>query len=159
MKRLTIIGHLGADPQLRTGPKGNYVTFSVAVYVGTKDNDKSDWLDVSCGSEMLIETVMKRCKKGSKVYIEGFPTYAIYTTRDGRTAVSEKVFANILYPLDKKDNAINVDSIPEHNTVEEVTTDKTASVNTESAVTTENVANTESSDGNVEDKINKLFGK
>lgn len=164
MKRLTIIGHLGADPQLRSGQKGNFVTFSVAVYVGTKDKDKTDWLDVSCG-EKLGETVMKRCKKGSKVYIEGFPTSVIYTTRDGGTAISEKVFANILYPLDKSDEGINVDTVPEHNTAEVVTTDETANVSTEGAVatenvgTTKNVGTTENTDGNVEDKINQLFGK
>jgi len=75
MLKVSIIGHLGQDAQLKTFNNVNYVSFSVAhseKYKNSKGEDveKTQW--VSCLKRLgESEKIVQLLKKGSKVYVEG----------------------------------------------------------------------------------------
>ena len=94
MKKIMLIGNVGRNPEMRTDQAGNeFATFSLGVSVGTKQEPKTDWLDISCNGK-LAEIVKSLVKKGSKVFIEGFPSVNDYSTREGKPAAVMKVYAN-----------------------------------------------------------------
>ena len=54
MKKIIITGNVGRDPEVRSDQSGaQFVTFSVGVSVGTKQNPKTDWVDISCGGKLV----------------------------------------------------------------------------------------------------------
>lgn len=73
---------------MRYAPSGEvFVTFSVAVTTGPKDNQKTDWLEISCNGR-TAETVQKWVKKGSKLLIEGTPSAHAYINKEGQAVAS-----------------------------------------------------------------------
>lgn len=105
MKKLIVTGNLGKDPDKKIDGTGNmFVTFSIAVAVGTKDNPKTDWVDVSCNGK-LAELAGNYLAKGSKVLITGFPTVHSYINKDNNAIGVLKVYAdNIEFLSAKSDN-------------------------------------------------------
>lgn len=96
MKKINLIGNVGRNAETRADTSGNeYVTFSLGVAVGTREEPKTDWLDISCNGR-LAEVAKNNVKKGSKVYVEGFPAVNAYTTREGKAAATLKVYANYM---------------------------------------------------------------
>ena len=86
-------GNVGRDPEVRYAPNGeSFVTFSLAVTTGPKDNQKTDWLEISCNGR-TAETVQKWVKKGSKLLIEGTPSANAYINREGQAVASLRVSA------------------------------------------------------------------
>jgi len=78
MNRATILGHLGADPEIRPLNEGGRVaSFSVATTESWTDKDSSEkrshteWHRVAIFTEPLIALAEKALHKGSKVLIEG----------------------------------------------------------------------------------------
>ena len=123
MKKIIITGNLGRDPEMRTSPKGEqFATFTVAVSVGTKQNPKTDWVDVSCNGK-LAEIVCTYMKKGSKVLVSGFPTARAYINKENVPVGSLSVYADDIEFLSAKsadgtDNATDSDvyTLPQANT-------------------------------------------
>jgi single-strand DNA-binding protein len=79
MAKITIIGNLGSDPEMRYLPNGDAVTnFSIAVSRrvrgrdGGEDREETDWYRVSC-FRRLAEVANEYLAKGRQVYIEGRP--------------------------------------------------------------------------------------
>jgi single-strand DNA-binding protein len=78
MAKITIIGNLGSDPEMRYLPNGDAVTnFSVAVNRRYRtrdgeDREDTDWYRVSC-FRRLAEVANEYLAKGRQVYIEGRP--------------------------------------------------------------------------------------
>ena len=73
MKKMTITGNIGRDAEIRVNNRGEeFATFSVAVRVGTKDNPRTDWVDVVCGGK-LSAIAKLFVKSGGKILVEGFP--------------------------------------------------------------------------------------
>lgn len=74
-----IAGNVGQDPVERDGEYGKWATFSLAVTRSYPDRDAGEeygetrWYSVSVSREALVEDVMARIKKGSKVIVEGVP--------------------------------------------------------------------------------------
>lgn len=74
----TVIGHLGADPELRYTPQGKaVVTFTVADTPRNLDrasgqwvDGETDWVKVTAWNE-LAENVQKSLQKGDKVIVIG----------------------------------------------------------------------------------------
>lgn len=94
MKRLTITGNIGRDPELRLDPSGNqFATFTVAVAVGTRVNPKTDWVDVSCSGK-LAEIACTYAKKGAKVLVDGFPAANAYINKDNIPVATLRLYAN-----------------------------------------------------------------
>jgi single-strand DNA-binding protein len=86
--KITIIGNLGRDPELRYTPQGNAVCdFSVAV--NDRKRDKAgEWQDVTTWFKItfwgkLAENASKYLTKGRQVYVEGRLQVEEWTDRDG----------------------------------------------------------------------------
>lgn len=115
MKRLTVIGNLGRDPELKADANGNqFATFSVAVGVGTKAAPRTDWVEVSC-SARLAEVAMLYAKKGHKVLVEGFPSATAYINSDGEAVAVQRLYARILQILTRaeKNQALESEGLHE----------------------------------------------
>lgn len=71
LNKVTIIGNLGKDPEVRVTPGGLCVcNFSVAVSEKTKDKEHTEWFDVTAFGK-LGEIASKYLKKGKTAYVEG----------------------------------------------------------------------------------------
>lgn len=99
MLKVSIIGYLGQDAQLKTFNNVNYVSFSVAHTEKWKDSktgsdiEKTQW--VSClkrigESDKLIQLM----KKGSKVYVEGSLSAKTF---DNKGVVEVALNCNVTY--------------------------------------------------------------
>src|SRR5712692_3804034 len=91
--RITIVGYLGRDPELRYTPQGTAVcNFSVATTERKKDKagefqDVTTWFNVSLWGKRE-ESTSKYLAKGKLVYLEGRLTQRQYQDRDGNTRTS-----------------------------------------------------------------------
>lgn len=81
MKKLTLIGHLGRDPEMKYLPSGVAVTnFSVAG--SGYDRTKSEWFNCSAFGK-LGELCNQWLTKGRQVYLEGELSSRAYETQGG----------------------------------------------------------------------------
>ena len=96
MNKLTIIGNLTKDPEMRTTPAGKTVcTFSVAVNRRKKVEGQpdADFFRVSAW-DALGENCGKYLVKGKKVAVIGSVRVHAYTGQDGKPGASLEVIAN-----------------------------------------------------------------
>ena len=97
MNKLTIIGNLTADPELRTIPSGVSVcTFTVAVnrrYSGNKDDRQTDFFRVSAWRQ-LGENCSRFLSKGRKVCVVGEVSARAFEGKDGTLRASLEVTAD-----------------------------------------------------------------
>ena len=95
MNRLTIIGNLTADPELRSTTSGVSVcTFTVAVNRrGKREHQETDFFRVSAWRE-LGEICSKFLMKGRKVCVVGPVSVSAYQGRDGKSYASLEVNAS-----------------------------------------------------------------
>ena len=97
VNKVTLIGNLGNDPEVRTTAGGGKVaTFSLATsrqwnsQTGEKQ-EKTEWHRCVAwngrqGSGMgLADIVEKYCRKGERVYVEGSIEYGQYKDKEGQT--------------------------------------------------------------------------
>ena len=93
MNRLTIIGNLTGDPELRTTQTGKEVcTFTVAVNRRGKDKE-ADFFRVSAW-EQLGKICKEYLSKGRKVAVIGQVSARVYQDRNGEGRASLEVLAN-----------------------------------------------------------------
>ena len=98
MNKLTIIGNLTRDPELRTTSTGvNVCSFTVAVNrrqrsQGAEGQPEADFFRVSAWRQ-LGEICQKYLAKGRKVAVVGPVTVRSYTANDGSTRFSLEVTA------------------------------------------------------------------
>lgn len=86
----TLVGHLGADPELRATTSGTpYTRFRVAESDSWRDQSTGvwvdgppNWWDVTCWEE-LAENVAASVKKGSRVVVSGTFEQREYEVREG----------------------------------------------------------------------------
>lgn len=78
LNKVLLIGHLGADPEVRRTQDGKpVVTFSIATGETWRDKasgerrEITDWHRVVIFNEALCKVAEQYLKKGSKVYLEG----------------------------------------------------------------------------------------
>ncbi len=88
--KITVIGNLGRDPELRYTPQGDAVCdFSVAVNDRKRDKagefqDVTTWFKVTFWRKQA-ENASKFLTKGRQVYVEGRLQVEEWTDRDGNT--------------------------------------------------------------------------
>ena len=95
MQKLTIIGNLTNDPELRTTTSGkNVCTFTVAVNRPKRNGEDqgADFFRVSAWGERG-EVCAKYLSKGKKVAVVGTVSVHAYSTKKGDPAASMEVFA------------------------------------------------------------------
>lgn len=78
VNKAIILGHLGADPEIRTFPNGGKIAnLRIATSEQWKDKqsgerrERTEWHRVAIMSEGLVNVVERYLKKGAKIYIEG----------------------------------------------------------------------------------------
>lgn len=78
LNKVTIIGNLGKDPDIRFMPDGSRVaSFSIATSESWKDKgtgerkDRTEWHRIVIFNDRLAEVVERYVKKGTKLYVEG----------------------------------------------------------------------------------------
>lgn len=96
MNKLTIIGNLTRDPEIRTTSAGkNVCTFTVAVNRRKKleGQPEADYFRVSAW-EQMGENCQRFLNKGKKVCVIGRVSVRTYKANDGETRASLEVFAD-----------------------------------------------------------------
>ena len=98
--KITIIGNLGTDPEMRYTPSGSAVTsFSVATnrrYTRNGETvDETEWFRVNAWGR-LAETTNQYLEKGSLVYVEGRLSSRPWQTQDGQLRAGNEIFAQEL---------------------------------------------------------------
>ena len=100
LNKVTLIGNLGSDPEIRSTPGGGRVAqFSLATSRTWNDQnggkqEKTEWHRCvvwnSKGSQ-LADIVEKYVKKGEKLYVEGRIEYRQWQDKDGQTRYSTEI--------------------------------------------------------------------
>jgi single-strand DNA-binding protein len=96
--KITLVGNLGRDPELRYTPQGTPVcSFTLATNEKRKDKsgesqDVTTWFRVTLWGRQA-ETASQYLAKGRPVYIEGRLRTEEYTDREGKTRFSLEVNA------------------------------------------------------------------
>jgi len=124
LNKVTFIGNLGKDPELRKLENGvSLATFSIATNEKWKDKDgnpqsSTEWHNIVCWRG-LADMVEMYYKKGNLVYIEGKLTHRKYQDKDGNDRYMTEVVASTCRSLEKRDatqrdgdNASGGDSTP-----------------------------------------------
>lgn len=115
VNRVTLIGRLGADPELRTFDNGSsLITFRVATNESYKDKegnwqDKTEWHSIVAW-RALAERLDRQLQKGSQVYIEGKLTHRDYEDRDGNKRYVTEVVAGMVRVLSGRKEDPNASS-------------------------------------------------
>ncbi len=96
--KITIVGNLGRDPELRYTPQGNAVcNFSVATNEKRRDKtgelqDATTWFKITLWGKQA-ENASKFLTKGSPIYIEGRLRVEEWSDRDGKSRYTLEVQA------------------------------------------------------------------
>lgn len=112
VNKVTLIGRLGADPEVRRLENGVAVArFSVATNENYKDNmgnwqDRTEWHNVVAW-RLMAEKAENGLKKGSLVYIDGKISTRKWQDQNGNDRYSTDVVANYLRNISGKDGGSN----------------------------------------------------
>ena len=108
LNKVTLIGNLGADPEVRSTANGSRVaTLSLATSRRWKNQqgeqqEKTEWHRVvfwnNKGSN-LADIAERYCKKGDKLYVEGSIEYRSWQDREGQTRYTTEITARELILL------------------------------------------------------------
>lgn len=118
VNKVTLIGHLGKDPDIRQTQSGSRIaSFSLATSESWKDKttgerkENTQWHKVVIFNDALVGVVEKYVKKGSKVYLEGQLETRKWAGDDGvdkyTTEVVLRPYRGEIVLLDSKDKAQN----------------------------------------------------
>jgi single-strand DNA-binding protein len=108
LNKVTLIGNLGADPEIRSTSNGSRVaTLSLATGRQWKNQsgekqEKTEWHRVIFWSSKfnnVVDTVEKYCKKGDKIFVEGRIEYRSWQDREGQTRYTTEIIGNELLLL------------------------------------------------------------
>jgi single-strand DNA-binding protein len=104
--KITIVGHLGRDPEVRYLPDGTAVcSFSVATSEkskrGGESHDVTTWFKVNVWGKQG-EACNQYLAKGALAYIEGKLSQEEYTDKEGNKRTTLAVRANDVQFLDRK---------------------------------------------------------
>jgi len=117
LNKVTLIGHLGRDPEMRHLENGATVAkFSIATTESYKDKsdqwqDQTEWHDIIMW-RLLAERAEKQLKKGSFAYIEGKLTHRKWVDKEGNNRKSTEIVAQTFKLLDKRESSGNSNYFP-----------------------------------------------
>lgn len=118
LQKITIIGNLGNDPEMRYTPAGHAVTnFSVASnrsYTksdGTKEKETT-WFKIATWGKRA-EVCNQYLKKGSLVYIEGRVKASAFEGSEGPRASLEVTTENIIFLSTNRDGEVVQEEVAE----------------------------------------------
>lgn len=108
INKVTLIGNLGRDPELRYTAGGKPVTtLSVATSSRTKNRQTNEWEDATQWHRVTVhgdaaEWVGQRLTKGRTVYVEGSLKYGSYVNKDGVRIPTVEILASQVQPFGAK---------------------------------------------------------
>ena len=109
LNRTQIIGHLGADPEIRTTRDGRGIarlsiaTNEVFLDKSGEKQERTEWHRVVVFGEKLVTEIVKPfLKKGSRVFVDGSNRTDKYTDKDGVERYSTDIILSELILLDRK---------------------------------------------------------
>ncbi len=111
INKVTILGNLGRDPELRTTPTGLLIcTLSIATTESYKDKTTGEWKENTDWHRVTLwDNLAKRAgeylHKGNKVYIEGRLKYGSYDGKDGQKVYTTDVYATDMILLNRDSSA------------------------------------------------------
>lgn len=116
LNKATLIGNLGADPDIRTMQSGDKVAnLAIATSEKWKDKatgerkEKTEWHKVVVFNKGIVGVCEKYLKKGSKIYIEGSIETRKWQDEEGKdkytTEIVLRPFNGELKMLDSKQQA------------------------------------------------------
>lgn len=109
---ITIIGHLGRDPELQYNDNGNArCKFSVAVTRRSGQEETTAWYNCTAWGK-LAEVCNLYLKKGSPVMIAGDFSPREYQAKDGATRTSLDIQVRDMQMLGGRDDAQQPSSAP-----------------------------------------------
>lgn len=98
LNRVTLLGYVGADPEVRDLPNGQMCNLRLATTDRYKDkqgeqHEQTEWHTVTIWIPSMIRLCEEYVRKGSKVYVEGKLTHRKYQDKNGqdRTATSVQI--------------------------------------------------------------------
>jgi single-strand DNA-binding protein len=97
LNKVSLIGHLGRDPESRYLPNGDaVVTLSVATSESWKDKQSGEKKEKTAWHRIILyrqlaEIATKYCQKGSQVYLEGRIEYREYEKEGQKHYITEIV--------------------------------------------------------------------
>jgi len=110
VNKVTLVGHLGRDPEIRTLENGTKVgTFSLATNETFKDKT-DNWQTVTEWHNIVVwrglaEKAERDLKKGNLAFIEGKITHRKYNDKDGVERSTTDIVANQLYSLERREKS------------------------------------------------------
>lgn len=97
LNRVTIIGRLGADPEIRMAGSAKVANFRLAVSEQWRDKqsgerkERTEWVSVVVWGDGLVGVVEKYISKGSRLYVEGRLQTRKWQDKDGHDRYSTEV--------------------------------------------------------------------
>jgi single-strand DNA-binding protein len=119
LNKVTLIGNLGSDPEVRSTPGGNRVAqFSLATSRTWNDQsgnkqEKTEWhrcVVWNTKGSQLADIVERYVKKGDKIYVEGRIEYRQWQDKDGQTRYSTEINVRELILLGGRREGGDMDS-------------------------------------------------
>src|SRR5262245_37145579 len=104
VNKVILVGHLGADPEIRYLPNGDAVAnFSIATSERWKDKngemqERTEWHRVAM-FKRLAEIAGEYLKKGSQIYVEGRLQTRKWQDKDGQDKYTTEIVANAMQML------------------------------------------------------------
>jgi len=111
VNRMTVIGNLGSDPEMRFTPNGRPVTsFRVATNwrYTTADGERreeTEWFNIVCWSK-LAEQCNQFLTKGRLVYVEGRLRMHTWEGQDGQKRARNEIVADRVKFLDRQGQVV-----------------------------------------------------
>jgi single-strand DNA-binding protein len=119
LNKVTLIGNLGADPEVRSTSGGNRVaTFSLATSrswnsPSGEKQEKTEWhrcVVWNSKASTLADIVERYLKKGDKVYVEGRIEYRQWQDKEGQTRYSTEINVRELIMLSGRSGAADAEA-------------------------------------------------
>jgi len=138
LNKVTLIGRLGADPEVKYMPSGGAVTnVSLATTRRWKDRqsgerrDETEWHRITFFNR-IAEVAGEYLRKGSLIYVEGRIRTRKWQDQNGQDRYTTEIIAEQMQMLDSKsggtgnfneapDNANNYNAAPQQNTAQKST--------------------------------------
>lgn len=109
INKVTLIGNLGKDPEIRHFEGGGKVTkFSLATNENYQDKNgewqsQTEWHSIICWGR-LAESAEQRLKKGMQIYCEGKITYRKWQDKEGIDRYSTDIRVSTFRILEKRES-------------------------------------------------------
>ncbi|TYG33256.1 single-stranded DNA-binding protein, partial [Lonepinella koalarum] len=116
--KVTIVGRLGNDPEIRTMPNGDAVAnFSVATSENWTDKNTGERREQTEWHRIIFyrrqaEIVGQYLQKGSQIYIEGKLKTRKWQDKNGTDHYTTEIQADVMQMLDKKEQETTTSSPP-----------------------------------------------